>query len=67
MGTIGRNRGVLWEIVNKSDSRWRGILIHQEFNTVRIEESDIRYSLAPISVKEVFVDMVTITSDAVIA
>jgi len=64
MGTIGRNKGVLWEIVNKSDSRWRGILVHQEFNTVRIEESDIRYQLAPDAVKETFMDIVTITSDA---
>jgi len=67
MGTIGRNRGVLWEIVNKSDSRWRGILVHQEFDTVRIEESDIRYQLAPISVREVFTDVVMITSDAEIS
>ena len=66
IGTMGRNAGVLWEIVNKSDSRWRGILLHQEFDTVRIEESDIRYDLTPISVKEIFTDIVTITSDAVI-
>lgn len=66
MGTIGRNRGVLWEIVNKSDSRWRGILVHQEFNTIRIEESDIRYSLAPDEVKTTFTDIITITSDAVV-
>jgi len=67
IGTMGRNEGVVWEIVNKSDSRWRGILMHQEFETVRIEESDIRYQLAPDAVKQVYTDTVTITSDAEIS
>jgi len=66
MGTTGRNAGVLFEIVGKYDSRWRGILTHQEFETIRIEESDIRYKLAPIPVAAVTTDAVTITSDAVI-
>lgn len=66
IGTMGRNTGVVWEIVNKSDSRWRGILMHQEFSTVRIEESDIRYQLAPNAVKQVFTETVTITSNATI-
>jgi len=64
IGTMGRNTGVVWEIVNKSDSRWRGILMHQEFDTVRIEESDIRYQLAPVSVKQIFTATTTITSNA---
>ena len=63
---MGRNKGIVWEIVNKSDSRWRGILMHQEFSTVRIEESDIRYQLAPNAVKPIFTETVTITSNAVI-
>jgi len=67
MGSMGRNRGVLWEIVRKTDSRWRGILVHQEFDTIRIEESDIRYSLAVDSLKETFTDMVVITSSSVIS
>lgn len=67
VGTIGRNTGIVWEIVNKSDSRWRGILMHQEFNTVRIEESDIRYQLVPNVFKPVFTETVTITSNAIIA
>ena len=62
MGTTGRNSGVLFEVVGKRDSRWRGILMHQEFDTIRIEESDIRYSLAPVSVSAVTSDNVTITS-----
>jgi len=66
IGTMGRNEGVVFEIVNKSDSRWRGILMHQEFSTVRIEESDIRYQLAPNAVKQVFTETVTITSNATI-
>jgi len=66
IGTMGRNKGIVWEIVNKSDSRWRGILMHQEFSTVRIEESDIRYQLAPNAVKPIFTETVTITSNAVI-
>jgi len=66
VGTMGRNAGVVWEIVNKSDSRWRGILMHQEFSTVRIEKSDIRYQLVPNMFKPVFTDTVTIISNAVI-
>lgn len=41
----GVNQGVVYELVSKSDSLWRGILMHQEFDTIRIEESDIRYQL----------------------
>lgn len=66
MGTIGRNAGVLFEIVGKYDSRLRGILLHQEFNTIRIDDDDIRYQLAPISVIPVTTEAVTITSNAVI-
>lgn len=66
MGTTGRNAGVLFEIVGKYDSRWRGILTHQEFDTIRIEESDIRYKLSPISVMPITVDVVNITSNATI-
>lgn len=67
IGTMGRNTGIIWEIVNKSDSRWRGILMHQEFDTVRIEESDVRYLLAPDVVKRTYTDMVTLTSNATIS
>lgn len=67
MGTIGRNAGILFEIVGKYDSRWRGILTHQEFDTIRIEEDDIRYQLAPVAVATVTSEIVTITSDAVIS
>ena len=66
VGTMGRNAGIVWEIVNKSDSRWRGILMHQEFSTVRIEESDIRYQLVPDAFKQVFTETATITSNATI-
>jgi len=66
IGIMGRNKGVVWEIVNKSDSRWRGILMHQEFSTVRIEKSDIRYQLAPNPVKQIFTEIATITSNAMI-
>lgn len=66
MGTAGRNAGILFEVTGKYDSRWRGILTHQEFDTIRIEESDIRYQLAPISVIPTTTEIVTITSDAVI-
>ncbi len=66
MGTTGRNAGVLFEIVRKGDSRWRGILTNQQFDTVRIEDSDIRYQLAPITVATTITEVVTITSDAVI-
>jgi hypothetical protein len=66
IGTMGRNAGKVWEIVNKSDSRWRGILMHQEFSTVRIEESDIRYQLVPDKFHQIFTEMVTITSNATI-
>ena len=64
MGTTGRNVGVLFEITTKSDSRWRGDMVHQEFQTIRIEESDVRYNLAPISVSAVTQETVLITSDA---
>lgn len=64
MGTTGRNKGVLFEIVTKSDSRWRGIMVHQEFNTVRIEETDIRYKLAPLTVSARTQDVVMIISNA---
>lgn len=47
LGTTGRNSGILFEIVGKYDSRIRGILLHQEFDTIRIEKSDIRYTLIP--------------------
>jgi len=66
VGTMGRNAGVVFEIVDKSDSRWRGILMHQEFSTVRIEESDIRYKLVPDIFKQKITETVTITSNAVI-
>ena len=66
MGTTGRNAGILFEIIGKDDSRWRGILTHQEFDTMRIEEDDIRYKLAPISVAMTTTEVATITSDAVI-
>ena len=66
IGTIGRNKGVVFEVVNKSDSRVRGILIHQEFNTVRIEESDIRYSLIPAISKDPITEQISITSNAYI-
>jgi len=46
-GTIGQNSGVLFEVISKFDSRYRGILTHQEFDVLRIEESDIRYTLIP--------------------
>jgi len=46
-GTVGRNENVLFEIIEKYDSRLRGILLHQEISTLRLEEDDIRYSLVP--------------------
>ena len=64
MGTTGRNAGVLFEITAKRDSRLRGQLMHQEFNTIRIEDSDIRYRLAPVTVSQIISDVVLITSSA---
>jgi hypothetical protein len=46
-GTIGQNKDVLFEVTRKSDSRIRGILLHQQFDTIRIQESDIRYTIIP--------------------
>ena len=46
-GTIGQNKDVVFEIVRKRDSRWRSILTSQQFEGVRIEDSDIRYSIVP--------------------
>lgn len=46
-GTLNQDQTVLFEIVKKSDSRLRGILLHQEFETVRLEEDDVRYTLVP--------------------
>ena len=45
IGTMGTNKGLIFEITQKSDSSWRGILMHQEFNTLQIESSDIRYKM----------------------
>jgi len=64
MGTTGRNAGVLFEITSKSDSRWRGELTHQEFQTIRIEETDIRYKLAPVTVSAITQEVIAITSNA---
>jgi len=47
LGTIGRNEHVLFEITGKYDSRLRGILLHQEFDVLRIESDDVRYTLIP--------------------
>ncbi len=47
LGTIGRNENVLFEVIGKYDSRVRGILLHQEFDTLRINETDVRYTLIP--------------------
>ena len=73
VGTLGTNKGIIFEVTQKSDSMWRGILMHQEFNTIQIEESDIRYQLVaqtlypinPVDVEIVSL-ATTITSDAVI-
>jgi len=64
MGTTGRNRGVLFEVTNKSDSRWRGIRTHQEFDTIRIDAEDVRYNLIPDIIEEYIIDNVTIASNA---
>lgn len=66
MGTIGQNAGVLFEIVSKSESRLRGIILHQEFQAIRIEESDVRYELAPVHVSQITTDIVTINSAATV-
>lgn len=66
MGTTGRNAGILFEITSKYDSRWRGILAHQEFDTIRIEEDDIRYKLAPVPVITKVTEIATVTSNTVI-
>jgi len=42
-GTIGDNIGKVYEIVNKTDSYLRGIFLHQEFETILLEKSDVRY------------------------
>lgn len=46
-GTIGQNKDVIFEVVRKRDSRWRSILTSQQFEGIRIEDSDIRYSIVP--------------------
>lgn len=43
LGTIGKSKGRLFEITNKMDSYFRGIFMHQEFETILLEESDVRY------------------------
>jgi len=66
MGTTGRNAGLLFEIVTKSDSRIRGQLMHQEFQVILIEKTDVRYDLAPITVAQTTEDWTTITSNATV-
>lgn len=46
-GTTGRNAGILFEVLGKYDSRLRGILLHQEIDTLRIDQDDIRYTIVP--------------------
>lgn len=74
VGTMGTNKGLVFEITQKSDSSWRGILMHQEFNTLQIEQSDIRYQIviqtlypAPAIPTEIVSVTETILSDATIA
>lgn len=50
VGTIGNNIGNVYEIKAKLDSRMRGILLHQAFDTILIERDDIRYSITPETV-----------------
>jgi len=45
VGTMGTNKGLIFELIQKSDSSWRGVLMHQKFNTIQIEASDIRYKI----------------------
>jgi len=43
VGTIGKNKEMVYEVVNKTDSYFRGIFLHQEFETILLEETDVRY------------------------
>ena len=43
LGTIGKSENRLFEITNKSDSYFRGIFMHQEFETILLELADVRY------------------------
>jgi len=45
VGTIGNNINSIFEITNKKDSYFRGIFMHQEFDTILLEEADIRYQM----------------------
>jgi len=42
-GTIGKSSGRVFEVTNKMDSYLRGVFLHQEFETILLEASDIRY------------------------
>lgn len=48
VGTIGDNIGKIFEITNKKDSYFRGIFMHQEFDTILLEEKDIRYKMVQV-------------------
>jgi len=62
-GTIGQNKDVIFEIVRKRDSRWRSVLTSQQFEGVRIEDSDIRYSIVPETGYPAGTSIFTETSD----
>jgi len=49
VGTIGRNEGKVFEIIGKYDSRMRGILLHQEFDTLLIDPNDVRYNFTIVT------------------
>lgn len=48
VGTIGNNIDSIFEITNKKDSFFRGIFMHQEFDTILLEETDIRYKMVQV-------------------
>jgi len=47
-GTIGKSNGRVFEITNKMDSYLRGVFLHQEFETILLEASDIRYKMVEV-------------------
>ena len=48
LGTIGKSRGRVFEITNKMDSYFRGIFMHQEFETILLEASDVRVKMTAV-------------------
>ena len=45
VGTTGNNKNIIFRVKNWNDSRLRGVLLHQEFDTDRLNFTDVVYKL----------------------